>query len=429
MSQKQQGPTMTERRADKIVDKLIRAAWLFAEQNTRREEMLQNSGLLWRVAPEAEELLRSAIADVVASNEAQLSMLEAERALTFQTYPSLRRFALAEPAACDPKAASVDELRSVLRAKILELAGQDRARPLQFIVEHVEVDETGPEFFGVRLVAATPAEIECLYKSDLAPRPETNGMAFAHVEALGDDTKAWWSGLDRVDQFLDLLMGCGCDRMLSDPARKTPDTRPIRIVGRNPAVERVPIIQGAGPRQDPTVQLMPGFGWRTAATSEPLAALSASQRDALLPATLATGEKPKSMATAIVASLETLGEVCTTGHGPSKILLASSELEMLVGARTSEMSFQGQTVAVAERATWLISEGLSADQRIALNENISRLYDKGSRVRHGERVDVDASDVVELATLTRNVAVALLDRPELADHSALDAWVKQRRFS
>ena len=158
-----------------------------------------------------------------------------------------------------------------------------------------------------------------------------------------------------------------------------------------------------------------------------LAPLNTEQCDRLVAAT--TGGSTK-MLDAVVASLETLGEACKPNLPPVRMLLASSAFEMMVGASWSDdVSFRGQTAAIAQRTAFLIGAPY-AESRKQVDRDVRRLYTKGSAVRHGRLPDVLPDEVVELAATVLRVAQALLDRAdELTDRQKLDTWVQDMSYA
>jgi hypothetical protein len=60
---------------------------------------------------------------------------------------------------------------------------------------------------------------------------------------------------------------------------------------------------------------------------------------------------------------------------------------------------------------------------------VRTLYSKGSAVRHGARPDISPDDIAELTVITRRVALALLERPDLHNSEELDRWVQEMRYT
>jgi hypothetical protein len=226
-----------------------------------------------------------------------------------------------------------------------------------------------------------------------------------------------------VQRFLNLIQGCGADIVLGGRFH------PPHILNRNPIVERTPIreLTFSGPR----TTLLIGYGATQLRFARVLAdflvLLTPEQTDRLV---MATSGATSPVLGALVASLETLGESCKPHEHPARLLLISSALEMLVGARWSgDVSYRGQNAAVAERATFLVG-GTNMAERLRFDRRVRDLYGKGSGVRHGDRPEVSRDEVVELASVARQVAIALLDRADsIRTREDLDTWVQQMRYS
>jgi hypothetical protein len=359
----------------------------------------------------ADHIVTTAVGEIVAANRGQLSLYDTLNFLTYRVDPSLSRLALDEHV--DRAAAE-----QTLQNWVLELSTVQMERRLRLIVENLNVDGEIPQFFGVQLTRVSDDERQTLYDDALIPNPRTSALGFAELNAPGDQSWAFDWGIRQVEQFLNLLRGCG----------GLGSFHPVRIMGRNPVVD------------EPVIQQQTAQGWHTTARTaygnsqvsfarvrgDLLAAFSQAQIDQLVAAT--TGNCSK-MFSAVVGSLETIGEAWKPHLVTSRIMMVSSALEMMVGARTSDdVAFRGQTAAIAERATFLAG-GNTLDARREFDKRVRKVYGLGSGVRHGDRPNVSDADVIELATITRQVAQALLDRPDIGTPQDLDAWVQTLRYT
>ncbi len=409
---------MNEAAALEIADRLVEAAEVFAQRDPYRTQTRQSWSIWWDSVPEAAEKFSEAVKAVVRANPEQLSYADTAHALTYQLDPSLAFFAAA--------AMPVDmaKLRGVLQNRVLELANARMSRRLQFIVRNLTVDDQVPNFFGVELRRPTDDEMQALYDEPSIKRDlQTNAVGLVNVKAPGDQQTAFQWGIRRVERFLNLLQGCGSEVILSGRFH------PPHILNRNPVLERTHVRE-LTPMGTQTTHLI-GYG----ATAVRFARVRADLLSLLSPVQLdrlvsGTEQPPNSMLTAVIASFETLGEACKPHQDTTRMLLVSSALEMLVGARASaDVSYRGQTAAVAERATFLVG-GDTVDDRMKFDKRVRALYDKGSGVRHGGHPEIGREEIVELASITRRVASALLDGSEpIGSHEELDRWVQVMRYT
>lgn len=405
---------MDQETATNVARRLIQAARVFAERNPYPEQAKQSWSVWWRWVPEAEELFRAAAEEVVQSNPSQLSYPDTAHSLTYGSDLSLWALGHAD-------APKETVLEADLCQQILGLANSRSTQSLQFIIENLVVDGEAPHFFSVELFSPTPEEMQRLYDDPLIPGPHTKAIVFANVNAPGDQTVAFEWGRRQVDRYLDLVTGCGSEFMLGT-------VYPVHILGRNPILDSTPYRLLGDHAPHTIVRSGHGSDRRHARLSaDLLAPLAQTHLNRLL---LATTDSCSPLLDSVVAGLETLGEACKPNLTSTRMLLASSALEMMLGAESSDMAtFRSQTAAIAERAAFLIG-GTTFPERLNVDRRVRDLYSKGSAVRHGRRPDITADDVGELAIIARRVALALLDRSDqIGDQDKLDIWVRQMRYT
>jgi hypothetical protein len=410
--------SLDSQRAAELAEALIRAADTFAEKSSDLDHILQSGSVWWPRVPEADAILRPVVEELVQSNPTQLSYSDTVPVLTYDTQPSLMRVALSEsPWVGGP----VDRhaLALALQARISELANARTSRRLQFVVENLAVDGDVPRFFDIEFAQATDDERQSLYDDPHIRNPVTSAVAFATLDAPGDRTVAFEWGIRRVERFLNLIQGCGSDHEFGA-------FYPIHVIDQPPAEVNTVVRELVSGHWATSVRTHP-LVRHARVNADLLSGLTERQIGRLVEATTSTNTTR--LLTAIEVCLETLGEGFKPNLPSTRMLLDCSALEMLVGGLFAEdVSFRGSTAAIAERSTFLVG-GDTASERQDFDRRVRSLYSKGSRVRHGGRPDIGSDDVAELLAITRRVALALLDRPDLQNSRQRDGWVQLIRYT
>jgi hypothetical protein len=70
------------------VERLLKAAEVFAQSNPYPEQMLQSWSVWWHTVPAADEIFRTAMDDIVRSNPDQISSSDTASTLTYFTHPA-----------------------------------------------------------------------------------------------------------------------------------------------------------------------------------------------------------------------------------------------------------------------------------------------------------------------------------------------------
>lgn len=408
---------MEREKANAIAQELIRAAQSFARNNPYLQEGKLSWSVWWYQVPQARDVFRSGVQEVVNANPEQLSFSDTEHALTYSSLGGISLSALA----LDTPNLDKAKLEQVLSDLILELVNKRTSRRLEFLVENVVVNKPAPPFFNVEFVRVSDDDLQRLYKETLVPRPKVNAMAFARVEAPGDSTMAFRWGVRQVERYLNLLRGCGMRFLLGGRVR------PLRLVDRNPVDERTAYRElGQYGASGWTMRFAPFEEYVYARVHEDLlSCLEGERTDTLVSATKGPTTE---LLEAAVRSLETLGEACKPNSNTTKILLVSSAFEMLLGYDSGDhLAFRGQTAALCERAAFIVG-GPTAEGHKEVDRRVRDLYGKGSGVRHGRNPDVSENEIGELASITQKVAVTILDRANQWKKPAdIDKWLSNMR--
>lgn len=109
-------------------------------------------------------------------------------------------------------------------------------------------------------------------------------------------------------------------------------------------------------------------------------------------------------------------------------------VEALIGseAKVEDLKVSSLTSMLAERAAFI--GGMNFDDRLKIDKQIRKYYQKRSKIVHGETDNVTLEDIDEFGELTRRLVYALLERldelgADLSDVNKLAEWVKRQKYT
>jgi hypothetical protein len=278
----------------------------------------------------------------------------------------------------------------------------------------------------VTFVKAEEDDIENWREKDYAARLQ--GIAgvhvFARVHGPGDLEKALSYAAALVDMSLDVL------RILCFPFYPYTDTCRIGVIGEIPSIRTMPIrlnqrqfvtrFRGTGSYRQPEVRKL---------ISEEL---EQSQWELINKLMLKAEDSRSDMENKLLDGIHWLGASTKPDTNRARFLKICVALETLLGSEAQDEMLQvrGITAMLAERSALIAGKDL--DDRLDIDREVRGHYRTRSQIVHGDKGDVQLTDIDDFGILVRRLALALLGKlDKLGDRlrtvNELESWVKTQR--
>lgn len=403
---------------------IVNAAKVFAASNPNPTYARETSTISWYLVPEAEETYELAVQEITRIGQGILSEEDTRIGLMWSAEPNgLLELALGAPTLTE------SETEQRLMSRIAEIIDNGNIfRQVELFVEPIYVDRELPAFYGVELQALSDEERQSMYEDPIlriVVDGRSNRAGVAKVSVRGDATAADLKAISIIEQYLNLLRGCGGDFMFA---------RPVYQFGLVDHADPSLTTAIRSKRQQDlcgqtSMRFLRAFGRTHCASVSSLTSKLSSGHISVLEKATDPANKPTDLLKQIVGSLGLLGEASKDHLQATQMLLLSTALETLLGGESKTLSFKGVTAMLAERTTFLIAAP-DMKTRIEQDAKVRRLYSLGSSVRHGGQPSIPEEDVSKFASIVHDAALELLTRAANSWTTVrdLDEWVREQRY-